>query len=97
MKNRQVKDNGFGQKTTEGILTLKSDTEMRNLANDGEYPWNKKRWKYPSNIIVPKGTEVIYRGQETRSSYVHNVYFQTSEGRFCATKLDKNHPCTTEL
>lgn len=77
--------NAFGQKTFSGKIRLKADTEMLNRANDG-LEWGDRRWREPTRIIVPAGTEVEYLGQETRSGKYHTVTYRSSQGVFCATQ-----------
>ena len=71
----KVTTNDAGQKTITGTIHLKEDTEMLNRANDGLEPWDR-RWHKPSSVIVPKGTLVDYRGQETRMGKYHTVTFR---------------------
>lgn len=84
--------NEAGQKRSTCQIRLKKDTEMRNRANDGLEPWDR-RWKQPSSIIVEAGMVVEYERLETRTGLYHTVTFRCQDGIFYACKKtdDRNY------
>ena len=94
MKERkEVINKDSGQKTITGKIILKEDTKFLNNANYGKTPfdWN---WNKNDSIIIKAGTEVNYRGQETRSYFLHEVWIRVGSNIFNAHKTDENHLCT---
>ena len=67
------------------MIELKEDTEMRNVANDGLYPWSKK-WSEPSFKVIPAGTKVNYRYEVFHDHVSHKVSFKDEEGLFALTR-----------
>jgi hypothetical protein len=82
-----------GQKRITGRIELSRDTVLLNSRNQGIGPADY-RWRKRAQIVLPKGTEVDYVGQETHSGFWHSISYQTSDGEsFCLDKMDANHPC----
>ena len=92
MKNRQEKISEYGQKTITGKITLTKDLTLFNNSNYGKTPQDYN-WNKIDRIEMKAGTEVNYRGEETRSYFLHTVWVKVGNNVFSAKKTDENHPC----
>ncbi len=79
IRNRKEEVRHF-QKRITGFIKLSNETVLLNMNNRGLIPWDYN-WDHKDKIILLKGTEVKYVGQETEANFWHTIYYETPDGR----------------